>query len=129
MLGDFLNCSTTPIPPPPLGVVHYWDSPFHTKYIKSIYSLELYNLSWQKKQRKIRERIPKQMLLLFMGSKTSSQAQNLIFTVQSVATRVLNLSSKFQLDRTTDEAGSTCWWNMGRCVFFLFLLFSLFFFS
>ena len=27
MLGEFLNCSTTPIHPP-LGVFHYWDSPF-----------------------------------------------------------------------------------------------------
>ena len=68
------------------------------------------------------------MLLLFTGSNMSSQIQNMISTVQIVATRVSNISSKFLLDRTTDEARSACWWNLGRCIFFLSLLFSLFFF-
>ena len=44
---------------------------------------------------------PKMMLLL--GSNTSSRAQKLISTVPIVATWVLNLSSKFQLDQTIDE--------------------------
>ena len=38
-----------------------------------------------------------------MGSNISSRPQNLISTVQIVATWVLNLSSKFQLDQTIDE--------------------------
>ena len=40
---------------------------------------------------------------MFMGSNTSFQAQNMISTVQIVATWVLNLFSKFQLDQTIDE--------------------------
>ena len=68
------------------------------------------------------------MMLLFIGSNTSSRAPNLIFTVQIVATRVSNLSSKFQLDQTTDEAGSTLWWNLGSEMCFSFLSSLLFFF-
>ena len=63
-----------------------------------------------------------------MGSNTDSQAQNMISTVQIVATRVLNLSSKFQLDQTTNEAGSTLWWNRGNemCFSFPSYIFSVF---
>ena len=69
------------------------------------------------------------MMLLFIGSNTSSRAQNPISTIQIVAIWVLNLFSKFQLDQTIDEVGSACWWNLGKCVvFFLSLLFYLFFF-
>ena len=71
------------------------------------------------------------MSLLFMGSNTSFRAQNLIFTVQIVATRVSNLSSKFQLDLTTNEARSIIWWNLGNemCFSFFFSLLSVFLFS
>ena len=63
-----------------------------------------------------------------MGSNTSSQDQNLISTVQIVVNWVSNLSSKFQLDRTTDEVESTPWWNLGSemCFSFRYSLLSVF---
>ena len=65
-----------------------------------------------------------------MGSNISSRPQNLISTVQIVATWVSNLFSKFQLNRTIDEVITAHWWNLGSEMrfFSLFLLFSLFFF-
>ena len=58
-------------------------------------------------KKKLEKEYPKTSLL-FTSSNTGARAQNLIFTVQIVATRVSNISSKFQLDWTTDEAGSVC---------------------
>ena len=82
------------------------------------------------------EKVYQKMPLLFNGSNTSSRAQNLISVVQIVATQVSNLFSKFKLDHTINEVGSTCWWNLGKCVFSLssilscfFLFFSVFFFN
>ena len=43
-----------------------------------------------------------------------SRSPNLIFTVQNEYQWVMNLSSKFQVDRPTDEAGSDLWWNLGN---------------
>ena len=42
-----------------------------------------------------------------------SESPNLISTVQNEDQWVTNLSSKFQVDRSTDEAGSDLWWNLG----------------
>ena len=55
-----------------------------------------------------------------MGSNTSSWVQNPISIVNIEDTWAMNLSSKFQLDRTTDEVGSAYWWNLDKCVFFSF---------
>jgi hypothetical protein len=51
--------------------------------------------------------------LLFMHEKHCSRAPNLIFTVQIIAPCVVNVLSKFQLDRTTNKAGS-CHCSMCR---------------
>ena len=57
----------------------------------------------KRNKEKLGKDTPKTLLLY-----TSSRAQNLISTIQLVAIRVSNLSSKFQLDWTTNETESTC---------------------
>ena len=66
-----------------------------------------------------------------MDSNIGSWAQNMISTIYIVATWISNISSKFQLDLTTDEARSVIWWNLGNemCFSFLFSLISIFLFS
>ena len=79
------------------------------------------------------------MSLLFTGNNINSPSQNLISTVQIVDTWVLNLSSKFQLNRTTDEVDllvDEIWTNAfflslfsSLCFFFLDFFFSFVFFN
>ena len=67
-----------------------------------------YTISLGKRNKENWKKYTQKTSLLFIGSNTSSRAQNLISTVQIVAARVLNIFSKFQLDQITDEVGLAC---------------------